>query len=91
MSLRLKHTPRQNLKKCREDLDKPLWLVVEEIKEMFPDLRLSLKHLNALEVNINRKVSLKCAKAITQYYSIKLNQQFSIEYLFPEARISFED
>lgn len=86
--MRSKNIPRINLRECREKLDKPQWMVAEEIKKMFPGLRISAKHISALETNIKRQPSLDVARALTKYYSKKLNRNLDIDYLFPDPRFS---
>lgn len=86
--MKLKSIPRDNLKSCREELDIPQWRVAEEIKEMFPGIRVSGKHIGALEVNIQKNPSLDLARALSKYYSIKLNRNIDIDYLFPDPRFT---
>lgn len=86
--MKLKNIPRDNLRKCREELDKPQWEVADEIKRIFPGLRISAKHISALETNINRQPSLDVARALTKYYSEKLNRKIDIDYLFPDPRFN---
>lgn len=82
-----KKTPRSNLRSCRRRLDKTQPVVAEELKALFPCIKISDKHISALETNDNRQPSLEVARALVKYYKEKLQDDtINIDYLFPDSR-----
>lgn len=79
--------PRSNLKSCRKRLDKTQPVVAEELKALYPWIKISTKHISALETNDKRQPSLEVARALAKYYREKLHDKaIDIDYLFPDSR-----
>lgn len=81
-----KKTPRSNLRSCRRRLDKTQPVIAEELKALFPWIKITDKHISALETN-KRQPSLEVARALVKYYREKLQDNtINIDYLFPDSR-----